>query len=246
MSAGQHIDYDGLVRGAILEAKRSVLRQVLTHVAKTGLVGGHHFLIAFNTQAPGIILSKRLREKYPAEMTIVLQHRYWDLEVDDNGFEVKLTFDSIPERLGIPFAAIKAFYDPSVPYMMPFEDVDADASGRTVDGDAGDAVRNDRRQRPSRRPRATERSDRLDAELPTEPATKSSTAAPERGAADVPTPAAAVPPAPAQLRAMPRTKPVAAEAKATGETSAPASPHPAGAGEASAKVLDLSSFRKKK
>lgn len=117
MTAAQDIDYEALAQ----DAMRSVVRSVLTRVAKTGLPGEHHFYVAFNTQAPGVTISKRLKEKYPAEMTIVLQHRFWDLIVSEERFEVKLTFDSIPERLVVPFRAVKVFFDPSVPYGLQFE-----------------------------------------------------------------------------------------------------------------------------
>jgi uncharacterized protein len=120
MTAEPHIDYEALAQVAM----RSMVRMVLARVAKTGLPGEHHFYIAFDTQAPGVSLSKRLREKYPKEMTVVLQHRFWDLGVSDERFEVKLTFDGIPERLSIPFAAIKVFFDPSVPYGLQFEESD--------------------------------------------------------------------------------------------------------------------------
>jgi len=120
MTAEPHIDYEALAQVAM----RSMVRMVLARVAKTGLPGDHHFYIAFDTQAPGVSLSKRLREKYPKEMTVVLQHRFWDLGVTDERFEVKLTFDGIPERLSIPFAAIKVFFDPSVPYGLQFEESD--------------------------------------------------------------------------------------------------------------------------
>jgi hypothetical protein len=120
MTSGQHIDYDALA----LEAQRGVVRACLEQVSRTGLLGDHHFYIAFNTQAPGIGMSKRLKEKYPVEMTIVLQHRFWDLAVSDDRFEVKLTFDGIPERLVVPFAAVKVFYDPSVPFILQFEEFD--------------------------------------------------------------------------------------------------------------------------
>jgi uncharacterized protein len=113
------IDYEALE----LQAKRSIVRAVLERVAKQGLPGGHHFYVAFNTQLPGVILSKRLKERYPQDMTIVLQHRFWDLAVTEDRFEVKLTFESIPERLVVPFAAIRQFYDPSVPYGMQFDDL---------------------------------------------------------------------------------------------------------------------------
>lgn len=124
MTAGQHIDYDALA----LEALRGVVRACLAQVARTGLLGDHHFYIAFNTLASGVGMSKRLREKYPQEMTIVLQHRFWDLSVEDERFEVKLTFDGIPERLVIPFKAIKVFYDPSVPYGLQFEETNPNAA----------------------------------------------------------------------------------------------------------------------
>jgi uncharacterized protein len=111
------IDYEALAQ----DAMRGVVRTILTRVAKTGLPGDHHFYISFDTLAPGASLSKRLKEKYPEEMTIVLQHRFWDLMVNEERFEVKLTFDGIPERLVVPFAAVKVFFDPSVRYGLQFE-----------------------------------------------------------------------------------------------------------------------------
>jgi uncharacterized protein len=125
MKAGQFIDYESLAQ----EAMRGIVRAVLAQVVKSGLFGEHHFYIAFNTGAAGVSLSKRLREKYPQEMTIVLQHRFWDLEVGEEGFEVKLTFDGIPERLVIPYKAIKVFYDPSVPYGLQFDGADSASEG---------------------------------------------------------------------------------------------------------------------
>ena len=95
MTAEREIDYEALAQGAM----RGIVRTVLARVAKSGLPGEHHFYIAFKTEAPGVVISKRLKEKYPEEMTVVLQHRFWDLIVTDERFEVKLTFDSIPERL---------------------------------------------------------------------------------------------------------------------------------------------------
>ena len=122
MTAEREIDYEALAQRAM----RGIVRTVLTRVAKSGLPGEHHFYIAFNTNAPGVIISKRLKEKYPEEMTVVLQHRFWDLIVSEERFEVKLTFDSIPERLVVPFAAIKVFFDPSVPYGLQFDEVEHD------------------------------------------------------------------------------------------------------------------------
>jgi uncharacterized protein len=120
MPAEPTIDYEALAQ----DAMRGVVRTVLTQAAKSGLPGEHHFYVSFDTAASGVVLSKRLKDKYPAEMTIVLQHRFWDLSVSDDGFEVKLTFDGIPERLVVPFAAIRVFFDPSVRYGLQFEDPD--------------------------------------------------------------------------------------------------------------------------
>jgi uncharacterized protein len=121
MTTGQRdIDYESLVQNAM----RGIVRTILTRVAKSGLPGEHHFYIAFRTDAPGVSISKRLKEKYPEEMTIVLQHVFWDLVVKEDHFEVKLTFDRIAERLSVPFDAIKVFFDPSVPYGLQFEDFD--------------------------------------------------------------------------------------------------------------------------
>lgn len=126
------IDYEGLAQ----EAMRGVVRKVLARTAKSGLIGDHHFYVSFDTEAPGVALSKRLREKYPREMTIVLQHRFWDLAVSEDRFEVKLTFDGIPERLVVPFSAIKVFFDPSVRFGLQFEEGDA----RPDETDAFDAL----------------------------------------------------------------------------------------------------------
>jgi hypothetical protein len=120
MTSGQSIDYEALQS----EAMRGVVRSVLARTAKSGLPGDHHFYISFDTGVPGVSLSKRLKEKYPSEMTIVLQHRFWDLVVSEDRFEVKLTFDGIPERLVVPFAALKVFFDPSVRYGLQFEDAE--------------------------------------------------------------------------------------------------------------------------
>ncbi len=117
------IDYEALAQ----DAMRGLVRNVLQRTAKSGLPGDHHFYISFDTNAPGVSISKRLREKYPNEMTIVLQHRFWDLSVGEERFEVKLTFDGIPERVVVPFGAIKVFFDPSVRYGLQFEEPDFNA-----------------------------------------------------------------------------------------------------------------------
>ncbi len=121
--AVDHIRYDILAQ----EALRGVVHRVLADVAKNGLPGEHHFYISFDTTADGVRLSPRLLAQYPQEMTVVLQHQFWDLLVTETGFEVGLSFGGIPERLAVPFAAVKGFFDPSVQFGLQFEEI-ADAS----------------------------------------------------------------------------------------------------------------------
>lgn len=114
---------EDLIRYDILaqEALRGVIRKVLAEVARTGLPGNHHFFITFITTAPGVRISSRLRERYPDQMTIVLQYQFWDLKVSEGSFEVTLSFSDIPEKLEIPFSAIRGFYDPSVNFELEFD-----------------------------------------------------------------------------------------------------------------------------
>jgi hypothetical protein len=115
--AEDHIRYDILAQ----EALRGVMRKVLAEVARTGLPGNHHFFITFLTNAPGVRISSRLHERYPEQMTIVLQFQYWDLKVSETGFEVGLSFSDVPEKLEIPFSAVRGFYDPSVNFELEFD-----------------------------------------------------------------------------------------------------------------------------
>ncbi|QTL05056.1 Stringent starvation protein B [Aquabacter sp. L1I39] len=124
MSSVDHIRYDLLAQ----EALRGVVRRVLVDAARDGLPGDHHFYISFDTRAPGVRLSTRMREKYPEEMTIVLQHQFWDLNVTEHAFEVGLSFGGVPERLLVPFTALKGFFDPSVKFGLQFEIAEAEAS----------------------------------------------------------------------------------------------------------------------
>jgi hypothetical protein len=113
-----HIRYDILVQ----EALRGMVRDVLAEAAKNkGMPGEHHFFITFDTTAEDVQLSPRLRAQYPEEMTVVLQHQFWDLKVTDEAFEVGLSFGGVAERLRVPFDAIKAFADPSVQFTLQFE-----------------------------------------------------------------------------------------------------------------------------
>ena len=114
--ATDHIRYDLLVQDAF----RGIFRKVLTDAAQHGLPGEHHFYITFRTGAPGVVMSDRLRAEYPEQMTIILQHQFWDLKVHDQNFEVGLSFRRVPEKLEIPFAAVSGFFDPSVNFGAEF------------------------------------------------------------------------------------------------------------------------------
>jgi hypothetical protein len=115
--ATDHIRYDVLARDAL----RGVLRRVLTDAAEQGLPGEHHFFITFISTAEGVKLSPRLLAQYPEEMTVILQHQFWDLVVTEDRFEVGLSFGGIPERLVVPFNSIKSFFDPSVQFGLQFD-----------------------------------------------------------------------------------------------------------------------------
>jgi uncharacterized protein len=125
--ATDHIRYDILAQAAL----RGVVRTVLADAAKKGLPGEHHFKITFNTTAPGVRLSERMRSRYPQEMTIMLQHQFWDLAVSEHAFEVGLSFGGIPERVAVPFDAVTAFYDPAVQFGFQFEVIEGAAAGDT-------------------------------------------------------------------------------------------------------------------
>ena len=120
--ATDHIRYDVLARDAL----RGVLRRVLSDAAEHGLPGEHHFFITFLSTAEGVKLSPRLLAQYPQEMTIILQHQFWDLIVTEDRFEVGLSFGGVAERLVVPFNAIKSFFDPSVQFGLQFEPADAE------------------------------------------------------------------------------------------------------------------------
>ncbi len=136
--------YDRMVEDALL----SVVHRSLTYASEKGLPGEHHFYITFRTDHPGVDIPKHLRERYPGEMTIILQYQFWDLEVGDDIFSVTLSFSDVPEKLTIPFDAVAAFADPSVRFGLQFdvgdnaEENEAKSSDATVVTDDSAVERN--------------------------------------------------------------------------------------------------------
>lgn len=140
------IPYDEIVQ----EALRAVVGRVLGQIQDSGatLPGNHHFYITFKTAAPGVNIPTHLKERFPDEMTIVLQNKFWDLNVEEDQFSVGLSFNQVPAKLEIPFAAITAFVDPAVDFGLQFQATVADlapephdeAENDSPDGDAGPAV----------------------------------------------------------------------------------------------------------
>lgn len=131
------IPYDDIVQ----EALRAVVGRVLGEIQQGGseLPGEHHFYITFKTGAPGVSIPKALTERFPDEMTIVLQNKFWDLEVDDEGFSVGLSFNAIPSKLDIPYSAITAFVDPAVDFGLQFQASVADMKPEEHDDAENDA-----------------------------------------------------------------------------------------------------------
>lgn len=147
MRRGQ-IDYGQLVERAL----RRVVHDVLGRLAEEGLPAPHHFYITFRTTDPGVDIPEFLRERYPSEMTIVLQHQFWDLAVEDDGFAVTLTFNDVPQRLSVPYSAIKVFADPGAefglqftlePDVVPMPSIAAAPQGDHKEAEGEEAVRPD-------------------------------------------------------------------------------------------------------
>ena len=117
------IPYDEIVQ----EALRAVVGRVLGEVERSGgLPGNHHFYITFKTGMPGVVIPKHLAERFPDEMTIVIQHRFWDLKVEEDAFSVGLSFNGVASTLNVPFAAVTQFHDPAVEFALTFQ---ANAAG---------------------------------------------------------------------------------------------------------------------
>ena len=136
------IRYDLLVQDAL----RSVVKTVLTDAAQNGLPGNHHFFITFRTDMPGVKIADHVRAKHPEEITIALQHQFWDMRVGDNFFEVGLSFGGVPERLYVPFDALTGFWDPSVDFGLKFEmamDSEPDNDEDTLHGPSKDGADKD-------------------------------------------------------------------------------------------------------
>jgi hypothetical protein len=112
-----HIDYQALVHKAL----KGAVREILLIVEAGGLKGDHHYYITFKTEAEGVSVPKRMKTQYPNEMTIVIQHRYWDLKIHDDRFEIGLSFNQRPEHLVIPFEAITSLVDPSQRFALQFD-----------------------------------------------------------------------------------------------------------------------------
>ena len=129
------IPYDEIVQ----EALRDVVGRVLSEIESTGMLpGGHHFYITFKTRLAGVSIPRHLMERFPEEMTIVIQHRFWDLKVADDHFSVGLSFGGIPSTLVVPFAAVTDFVDPAVDFSLKFQ-----ASGALGDHETPDPPEND-------------------------------------------------------------------------------------------------------
>jgi hypothetical protein len=111
------IPYDEIVQ----ETLRGVIARVLGEIERSGgLPGSHHFYITFKTRMPGVSIPKHLIERFPEEMTIVIQHRFWDLKVEDDAFSIGLSFGGVPSSLHVPFAAVTQFHDPAVEFSLTF------------------------------------------------------------------------------------------------------------------------------
>jgi uncharacterized protein len=191
MTGELSIDYEALAQ----DAMRGIVRTALRQVAELGyLPGEHHFYIAFDTRARGVVLSDRLKERYPEEMTIVLQHQFRDLTVDEHRFAVTLSFDSKLERLTVPLRAVRVFFDPSAPYGLQFDSSDLAAKPADEDGGPAAEVADGDGSRPGLVPGAVRPPQRG---VPVEPDAPAKVRAPRKLRTAQGEPVKQVPPAPA-------------------------------------------------
>ena len=123
-----HLHYSTLID----QAMRGVVRDVLRKVKITGLPANHHFYISYSTTHPAVKMSESLRSKYPKEITIVLQHQFWDFKVEEQQFQVTLSFGGVPEKLVVPFAALTAFADPSIKFGLQFQTLETDETDNSA------------------------------------------------------------------------------------------------------------------
>jgi uncharacterized protein len=156
--AKDYIGYQALTDAAL----RGVVRDALRRVEAQGLIGSHHFYLTFKTHFPGVDLPSFLREQYPDEMTIILQHQFWGLKVKDDLFEVALTFKKLPATLVIPFAALSAFFDPGVQFGLQFKSADQENKSLgpaavlptgTPPGEADEALPDETEEKPAAEPK---------------------------------------------------------------------------------------------
>ena len=133
------LSYERLVEDAL----RGVLRQALEITQEQGLPGSHHFYVTFDTTHPGVRMADSLRAMHPSEMTIVLQHQFWDLSVDEESFDITLSFSGVSQRLHVPFAAVTAFADPHAKFGLQFHVEFEDEDASDMDEEAEDFDQDD-------------------------------------------------------------------------------------------------------
>ncbi len=134
------LDYDELIQ----EALREVVRKTLQTISKQGLPGNHHFYITFRTDRPDVVMPEYLREQHPDEVTVVLQHQFWDLNIDEETFSVTLSFNGHHERLTIPYVALVSFMDPSVKFGLQFTPEET-GIGTVMPPKNGDTAKNEKK-----------------------------------------------------------------------------------------------------
>ena len=142
------IDYQALVHKAL----RGALREILLMLHKHGLKGEQHYYITFKTEFEGVEVPKRLKAQYPREMTIVIQHRFWDLKIHKDRFEIGLSFNQKPEHLVIPFEAITSLVDPSVRFALQFDDAQEEAEEGQEDIFKALPKVSEKKQKPAEKP----------------------------------------------------------------------------------------------